>query len=92
MGGHFARWRDPSCFVKKGVKNTHTRTHKMQGDRLVCAYLEQLYANDSEHELEETCHENDIPDCLNGYDNALNDVLEERTRLLLWEGVRRDDA
>lgn len=39
------------------------------------SYLEQLNANDSEHELEKTRHQDNISDRLHGDNDALDHVL-----------------
>ena len=40
------------------------------------SYLEELYANDGEHELQEAGDEDYVPDSLYGYDDALYYVLQ----------------
>lgn len=51
----------------------------MSQDRFVCgawqSYLEQLYANDGEHELQEAGDEDYVSDSLYSYDDALYYVL-----------------
>lgn len=57
----------------------YERLEGMSQDRLVCgawqSYLEQLYANDGEHELQEAGDEDYVSDSLYRYDDALYYVL-----------------
>lgn len=57
----------------------YERFEGISQDRLVCgawqSYLEQLYANDGEHELQEAGDEDYVSDSLYRYDDALYYVL-----------------
>ena len=41
--------------------------------------LEELYADDGKHELQQARHQHDVPDGLDGHDHALHHVLREMT-------------